>query len=78
MITVINAVPRTGTVRVRTPACPLCHKVTELELNEDAVHRYLEGEMAQRAFPSMTADERELIISGTHSKCWDEIFGEEI
>jgi len=38
---------------------------------------YQQELLIQEAFPRLTADQRELIQSGTHSKCWNEMFGEE-
>lgn len=35
------------------------------------------GEFVQNAFPEMSADNRELLISGTHPACWAELFNEE-
>ncbi len=35
-----------------------------------------EGMLIQDAMPELSADERELLISGTCGKCWDEMFPE--
>jgi len=32
------------------------------------------GTLAQKAFSYLDADQRELIMTGTHSGCWDKIF----
>jgi hypothetical protein len=32
------------------------------------------GAYVQDAFPYLSAPEREQLISGTHPKCWDEMF----
>ncbi len=34
------------------------------------------GELIQRAFPNLSADEREFIMSGITKEEWDELFGE--
>ncbi len=31
----------------------------------------------QNAFPELTPDQREQIISGTHPKCWAKMFGDD-
>ena len=36
-----------------------------------------EGELVQIAFPYLSAEERETLISGICPKCWDETFGED-
>ena len=55
----------------------------EEELVAHAVDRALElaprrrrqrGELIQEALPELSADQRELLISGTCPKCWDELF----
>lgn len=38
------------------------------------VIKYINGAHAQEAFPNMSIELREQIISGTHPKCWDEMF----
>lgn len=34
------------------------------------------GKFIQDVFPDLDADEREFMISGTHSVCWNEMFPE--
>jgi hypothetical protein len=34
------------------------------------------GEHIQVAWPLASADQRELVLTGTHPKCWDAMFGE--
>lgn len=38
--------------------------------------RYLGGELVQRAFPTMSADDREFLISGISPTGWKETFGD--
>ena len=58
--------------------CPLCHEINEVTVE---LHNYLDytfGHIkAQDAFPYLTPNERELIISGTCAECWDKMFGDE-
>lgn len=35
---------------------------------------YANGDLIQNAFPTLSAEEREFIISGTDSKEWEEMF----
>lgn len=34
----------------------------------------VKGKFIQDVFPELNADEREFMISGTHSVCWNEMF----
>lgn len=49
-------------------------KEMDLPVTEEQMARYNNGEMAQRAFPNLTADEREFIISGTTADVWEAMF----
>jgi hypothetical protein len=40
---------------------------------DDAALRYYNGATIQSAFPMLSADERELLISGLHSECWERL-----
>ena len=57
-----------------TNPCPLCGKTSTVEIEQDKMDRWRQGEYVQNVFPEWTADERELLITGTHPKCWDEMF----
>lgn len=62
--------------------CIFCHQPSLLEMDEEMAERIVSWVEADRpgaiqyAFPTLTADEREQIISGTHPKCFDEAFGD--
>jgi hypothetical protein len=60
-----------------TPPCIVCNKTTTVVLDADAVKRWKGGELIQSVFPDLDAAAREVLISGTHPECWDELFGEE-
>lgn len=49
----------------------------DLPVTEEQLRRWQAGEVAQRAFPHLSADDREFIISGCTQEEWDEAFGEE-
>ena len=64
---------------LQTPQCPYCHKPSIIELTPDEQMRYEQlqrGKIThiQDALPEWSADKRELLITGTHSECWDAIF----
>lgn len=43
---------------------------------EEYVRLFVNKEYVEDVFPNLNKEERELMISGTHSKCWEEMFGE--
>ena len=65
------------TIEVKTKTCCVCDKFEVLTLNRSAVESWQEGEYIQNAFPDMSDNERELLISGTHPTCWDKLFPRE-
>ncbi len=65
------------TVLVTCPECLHCGKSAEVELDASAVERWQRGAYIQDVFPDMSPDERELLISGTHPKCWIALMGGE-
>ena len=61
----------------QTPPCAVCGLRSEFMLPAGDIARWRAGEYVQDVFPDMTIDDRETLISGTHSACWDTLFGEE-
>lgn len=56
--------------------CPFCGHANEIEVNEIDYLDWSDGELlVQDAFPYLSADEREMLISGICPKCWDSMFG---
>lgn len=55
--------------------CPFCGKANFIEVNEMDYLDWSDGELAQVAFPYLSADEREMLISGICPTCWDKMFG---
>jgi hypothetical protein len=55
---------------------PFTGKRNELDLDvtEEQMQRWRDGEYAQRAFPNLNADEREFIMTGIMPDTWDELF----
>lgn len=63
-----------GTTTIQTKPCPECGRAAqELSVPDDAALRYYNGATIQSAFPMLSADERELLISGLHSECWERL-----
>lgn len=65
---------KSETIKVRTKTCCVCNKADVLTLDRQAVESWQAGEYVHKAFPDMPADERELLISGTHPACWNTLF----
>ena len=60
-----------------TKPCIRCGKVTQLKLDATKVVRYRAGEHVQNVWPDKSDDEREMLITGTHPACWDQMFGDD-
>lgn len=58
-------------------ACPFCGHANEVEVNEADYWDGQDGELAQIAFPYLSANEREMLISGICPTCWEKTFGGE-
>lgn len=60
--------PRHGII----PRCIMCHEDSEITFDGDEYYRYFV--MGDRnALNSLDKDQKEIIISGTHPDCWDEM-----
>lgn len=57
--------------------CPFCGETHEIGVNEFDYWDWQDGALVQNAFPYLSADEREMLISGICPKCWAKTFGEE-
>lgn len=57
---------------------PFTGKINEMDLpvTENQIRLWQEGVFAQHAFPNLTPDEREFIMTGITPKEWDEAFSE--
>ena len=55
--------------------CPFCGELTEVTVTALDYVAYTSGELAQKAFPYLSPDERELIISGMCPDCQSKFFG---
>ncbi len=58
--------------------CLHCNQVTTFNILKTEWNRWqVKGEFIQDVFPHLSISERETMISGTHPKCWKEMFPEE-
>ena len=56
--------------------CPFCGKSHFVEVAESDYNAWQNGELAQNAFPYLSATEREQLISHICPQCQADIFGE--
>lgn len=54
--------------------CLECHRVYTFDISRGDYYDWQHGKHAQNAFPYLTADERELLISRTCGPCFDKMF----
>ena len=61
---------------VTTQLCRMCgNRSTLHDVDALGYIRWSElGEMIQDALPDLDADQRELLISGTHAHCWEKMW----
>lgn len=62
-------------ITIRTPSCPVCVDSSILAVDREKYDRWRAGEHIQHVWPDWTPGQRELLISGTHSDCWVQLFG---
>lgn len=56
---------------VRTKPCVVCGQDTYMEVPMSGYAAWKSGQYVQEAFPTLSDDEREMLITGTHPDCWD-------
>lgn len=66
-----------ATLSIQTPHCMVCGEQSLLFVEEHQYNSWKSGTLIQNAFPNLTPDERELLMTGTHPKCWEEMFDDE-
>lgn len=57
-----------------TTICPFCGMPHDVEVDFLDFCAWQNGELAQHAFPYLSADEREMLISGICPTCWSKTF----
>ena len=53
--------------------CKNCGKTFKIRVYPEDIEKYQNGELIQNAFPYLSAEDRELIISGICPTCWDKM-----
>lgn len=60
-----------------TKTCRSCKELITLIMPTTAYYSWQEGKLIQNVLPMLSADERELLISGICGKCFDRMFGDD-
>lgn len=63
-------------VQIQTMSCVACNKTTYMSVKKSGLESW-NSVYVQDAFPELNADDRELLMTGTHATCWEDMFGEE-
>jgi hypothetical protein len=54
-----------------TPECPMCGVASGIMVDYDKYKAWCNREiLVQDAFPDMSKEEREVLMTGTHPDCW--------
>ena len=60
-----------------TQPCRVCNQRSKVLVDPDSLAEWRRGQYVQIAFPDMTPEQRELLVSGTHASCWRDLFGDD-
>ncbi len=59
-------------------SCPFCHRINTVRVDKYKWRRWmLDRELIQNVWPEMSADMREVMISGSCPACYDKAFKDE-
>lgn len=65
--------PEDGSKRIVSVGCPSCGEATTFKVNRVGYARWQEGELIKNALPELSAYQREALITGICSGCFNEI-----
>lgn len=65
-----------GEIRI-TATCVVTKKPYSVVVKRSAYNKWQSGILAQNAFPDLSLEDREFLISGTSPEGWNKMFGEE-
>jgi hypothetical protein len=57
--------------------CDITRETHEFVVSVDAHERWTNGELIQKAFPDLSTDEREMLMTGTTPREWENLFGKD-
>ncbi len=71
-----NQNPVDEMVTIKTPVCVHCGQSGEVNMLMSEYKKLLEAGHIQDALPNHSANDREMLMTGTHPACWDAIWAE--
>lgn len=63
-------------IEFKSKPCPGCKRVLFLKVQERDYENWENGTLIQNAFPYLSDEERESLITGYCDPCWDKLFNE--
>jgi hypothetical protein len=60
-------------VEVKTPVCIICGRFETMFVPTIGYNDWRAGANIQSALPMLSADDREMLITGTHKECWNKM-----
>lgn len=54
--------------------CPSCGQTQVVSVEQEDYDKYQNGMYVQNAFPYLSAEQRELFITGICPECWEKMF----
>ena len=61
--------------KIETRRCSHCGYKGEIEVPNAGLFKRNSGALIQEAFPDLSKELREQLMTGTHPECWAEMFG---
>lgn len=61
-------------VAAKTPDCMVCGEWSTVVVDDVDYYNWRDGTLIQVAMPYLNADSCELLMTGTHPECWEEMF----
>lgn len=56
--------------------CMVCNGDSTMTVDRESYFKWRKGMFIQNAFPNLSADQREQLMTGTHGKCFDNMFAD--
>ena len=63
------------TITVEPRNCFWCGNTAQIDVPFEGFVLWNNGKLIQEALPELSSDERELLMTGTHSDCWEAAYG---
>jgi len=64
-------------IKVKNPVCCICHNGSTIRVPRAGFRKWQNGGLIQECLPTLTDDEREMLMTGIHPFCWDGMWDED-